>query len=64
MKLNFIIAADDGMLECNNGKYYYIIWQLGNVVKATVNGEDLLTGDLYECLDACNHHAEELENES
>lgn len=58
-KLDFEIAPYDGMLECNDGKNYYIIYQLGNIMKATVGGETLLeSGNLYECLDACNNHAE------
>jgi len=56
MKLNFVIAPYDGMLEANAGEFYYIIYQLGNTMKATINGEDLLDGNLYECLDACNYH--------
>ncbi len=58
MRIDFEIAPYDGMLEGAILNRYYIIYQIGDTMQATVNGETLISGDLYECLDACNNHAE------
>ena len=58
MKLNFTIASHDAMLEAVDSKSnkLYIIYQLNNECEATVAGQHLVFGDLYECLDVCNRY--------
>lgn len=64
-KLKFNIAPHDAMLEANlPPDKYYIIYQNGynGSYTATFNGSDLLNGDIYECLDACNNHYNEIKS--
>ena len=61
MKLKFMIAPYDGMLEAREGGVFYTIYQYDDKCVAnwgSVSGEhgNILMGDLYECLDACNDH--------
>jgi hypothetical protein len=65
-KLKFNIAPYDGMLEASLAPdKFYIIYQngCGGPYKATFNGTDLLDGDIYECLDACNEHYNEIKSQ-
>ena len=62
MKLDFEILADDGMLEARELDRVYCVLQMKDKCDAVVNGERLISGDLYECLDACNQHAHDILN--
>lgn len=62
MKLDFEILPDDGMLEARELDRVYCIFQMKDKCDAVVNGEHLISGDLYECLDACNQHAYDILN--
>lgn len=62
MKLNFEISPDYAMLEARELDRMYSIFQMGDKCDAVVNGEHLISGDLYECLDVCNQHASDILN--
>jgi hypothetical protein len=66
MKLRFEMY--DGVLEARESGRMYTIHQKNDVeYHATMwsrpaNYDDLSSGDLYECLDACNKHAQDIRN--
>ncbi len=55
-KLDFEITSD-GIVEARELDRVYCIFQKKGECDALVNGERLTSGNLYECLDACNQHA-------
>jgi len=56
LDLDFKILAD-GILEARELDRVYQIFQMSDNCDAVVNGKHLISGNLYECLDACNQHA-------
>ncbi len=62
MQLDFVILPDDGMLEARELDRVYCIFQMKDKCDATVNGEPLFSGSIYECLNSCNSHAHDILN--
>lgn len=60
MKLNFNLCTmmDSTILEARLKDKIYTIHQKDEMeFYATLDGEQFTSGDLYECIDACNNHA-------